>query len=165
MPSPEGKCSDVFLPEENQIDVRVEGNKLIVTFRVVVPAVLAGDTGGVESPEESPVVRMVNVLLTQAMEEGALVAVVPTERRTDWKILREVTLAKTPKFAHGLVVARIKIMAGLQVGVHGQPQCGSFVFQGRRVDVKVIPSPETGEGDERMELRFGETVGERETPG
>ena len=111
-----------------------------------------------EAGDETPVIRLVNALLFQAVRDGASdVHVEPYERavvvrfRIDG-LLHDV-LAPPPAL-HPTIVSRVKIMAGLDIAERRLPQDGRIQVRvaGRDVDVRVSVVP-TAFG-ERIALRI-----------
>ncbi|HWW06451.1 type II secretion system ATPase GspE [Collimonas sp.] len=111
-----------------------------------------------ESSDDAPVIRMINVLLTQALREGASdIHIEPFEQisvvrfRIDGS-LRDVVRPK--KAVHASLISRIKIMAQLDIAEKRLPQDGRITLRvgGKPVDVRVSTLP-TGHG-ERAVLRL-----------
>lgn len=97
--------------------------------------------------EDAPVVRLVEVLLTEAIKQKASdlhiepdANVLRVRFRVDG-ILREEALP--PAHMHGAVVARIKVLAGMDVSEKRLPQDGRFSMEaaGRSVDLRVSTLP------------------------
>jgi len=111
-----------------------------------------------ESADDAPVIRMINVLLTQALREGASdIHIEPFEQisvvrfRIDGS-LRDVVRPK--KAVHASLISRVKIMAQLDIAEKRLPQDGRITLRigGKPVDVRVSTLP-TGHG-ERAVLRL-----------
>ena len=111
-----------------------------------------------EQADDAPVVRLINALLTEALNEGASdVHIEVFERdlivrfRVDG-ILREVVRPR--RALAPFLVSRIKIMARLDISEKRLPQDGRFMLRiaGREVDVRVATIP-SGAG-ERVVLRL-----------
>jgi type IV pilus assembly protein PilB len=106
-----------------------------------------------DSTEDAPVIKLVNQLVAQAVEQGASdVHLAPDGRelrvrfRVDG-VLQDIT-AVPRKLAAG-VVSRIKIMAELNIAEKRLPQDGrvGLVVDGRHVDLRVVTLPSVhGEG-------------------
>jgi type IV pilus assembly protein PilB len=107
-----------------------------------------------ESADDAPVIKLVNSLIAQAVEEGASdVHFEPMESR-DMRVryridgvLRETTLI--PKRMNAGVVSRIKIMSDLDIAERRLPQDGrvSLRVEGHAVDIRVVTIPGVwGEG-------------------
>jgi general secretion pathway protein E len=111
-----------------------------------------------ESEDDAPIIRMINVLLTQATREGASdIHIEPFENASVVRIrvdgmLRD--LVRPKKELHGALISRIKIMAQLDIAEKRLPQDGRITLRvgGRPVDVRVSTLP-TGHG-ERAVLRL-----------
>ena len=95
---------------------------------------------------QAPVVRALDLLMTQAVQDRASdIHVEPQEDRlrvrfrTDG-ILREVM--SLPLIAHGPLISRIKIMAGMNIAERRRPQDGQITFRTRdkEVDIRVATS-------------------------
>jgi general secretion pathway protein E len=111
-----------------------------------------------ESENDAPVIRMVNVLLTQALRQGASdIHIEPYETRSVVRFRIDGTLqnvAEPHRALHAALVSRIKVMAQLDIAEKRLPQDGriSLRLAGRQVDVRVATLP-TGFG-ERAVLRL-----------
>ncbi|MCW5893629.1 MAG: Flp pilus assembly complex ATPase component TadA [bacterium] len=111
-----------------------------------------------EAGDDAPAIRFVNAVLCEAVRAGASdVHVEPSERRVGVRfridgVLHDVVEA--PLALHGAVVARTKIMAGLDIAERRLPQDGRIAVRvgGRDVDVRVSVVPTTG--GERLVLRL-----------
>jgi len=97
--------------------------------------------------EEAPIVKLVNTLVTRAVNERASdIHVEPGERdlRIRFRIdgvLHEVM--STPRSVSGAVVSRLKIMAELDIAERRVPQDGrvSLLVQGHPIDLRVATLP------------------------
>ncbi len=97
--------------------------------------------------EEAPIVKLVNTLVTRAVNERASdIHVEPGERdlRVRFRIdgvLKEVMT--TPRSVSGAVVSRLKIMAELNIAERRVPQDGrvSLRVGGRQIDLRVATLP------------------------
>ncbi|HYH58537.1 MAG TPA: ATPase, T2SS/T4P/T4SS family [Thermoleophilaceae bacterium] len=107
-----------------------------------------------ESADDAPVIKLVNSLIAQAVEEGASdVHFEPMESR-DMRVryridgvLRETT--QIPKRMNAGVISRVKIMADLDIAERRLPQDGrvSLRVEGHAVDIRVVTIPGVwGEG-------------------
>ena len=107
-----------------------------------------------ESADDAPVIKLVNSLIAQAVEEGASdVHFEPMESR-DMRVryridgvLRETT--QIPKRMNAGVVSRVKIMADLDIAERRLPQDGrvSLRVDGHAVDIRIVTMPGVwGEG-------------------
>ena len=111
-----------------------------------------------EARHDAPIIRMLNALLSQAVNEGASdVHVEPFESysvvryRIDG-VLRDIVRPR--RALHAALVSRIKIMANLDIAEKRLPQDGRILLRlgGRPIDVRVSTLP-TGHG-ERVVLRL-----------
>jgi len=99
------------------------------------------------SADEAPVVRLVNLLIFQAIRDGASdIHVEPFERylRVRYRIdglLHETT--SPPKRLQNAIVSRIKIMAELDIAEKHKPQDGKFQLKvaGRPIDFRISTLP------------------------
>jgi type IV pilus assembly protein PilB len=94
---------------------------------------------------DTPVVRFVNLIIREAVEEDASdLHIEPTEDGVDVRaridgVLRPLTCANKNMFSG--IVSRIKIMASLDIGEKRLPQDGRFRLSGRNIDVRVSTLP------------------------
>jgi general secretion pathway protein E len=111
-----------------------------------------------EARHDAPIIRMLNALLSQGVNEGASdVHIEPFEQysvvryRLDG-VLRDIVRPR--RALHAALVSRIKIMANLDISEKRLPQDGRILLRlgGRPVDVRVSTLP-TGHG-ERVVLRL-----------
>jgi len=111
-----------------------------------------------EAEDDAPVIRFINVLLTQALRERASdVHLEAFEGRSLVRFridgsLRDVL--EPPRALHAALVSRVKVMASLDIAEKRLPQDGRITLRiaGRPVDVRVSTLP-TGHG-ERVVLRL-----------
>ncbi|HYN90983.1 MAG TPA: ATPase, T2SS/T4P/T4SS family [Thermoleophilaceae bacterium] len=106
-----------------------------------------------ESADDAPVIKLVNSILGQAIEEGASDIHFEPERRemrvrfrVDG-VLRETT--QIPRRMIAGVISRVKIMADLDIAEKRLPQDGrvSLTVEGRGIDTRVVTMPRVdGEG-------------------
>jgi type IV pilus assembly protein PilB len=97
--------------------------------------------------EEAPIVKFVNLLISQAVGDGASdIHIEPTERdlRVRYRIdgvLHEVM--RSPKAIHAGVVSRLKIMAEVDIAERRVPQDGriSLNVQGKGIDLRFSTLP------------------------
>jgi type IV pilus assembly protein PilB len=100
-----------------------------------------------EVSAEAPVVRFVNLLITQAISDRASdIHIEPTERdlRVRYRIDGVLQDAhRSPKNIASGVVSRLKIMAEMNIAERRVPQDGrmSVTHQGRKVDLRVATLP------------------------
>ena len=100
-----------------------------------------------DSPDDAPVVRYVNLLITQAIADRASdIHVEPTENdlRVRYRIdgvLHEIM--RSPKKIQAGVVSRLKIMADINIAERRIPQDGrmSITHNGAKVDLRVATLP------------------------
>ena len=102
-----------------------------------------------EAGDETPVIRLVNALLAQAVKDGASdIHIEPYERAVAVRfridgLLHEVLAP--PLRVHPTIASRIKIMAGLDIAERRLPQDGRIRVRvaGRDIDVRVslVPTP------------------------
>ncbi len=118
-----------------------------------------------DSEDDAPVIRLINVLLTQALRQGASdIHIEPYETRSVVRFRLDGTLqnvAEPHRGLHAAMLSRIKIMANLDIAEKRLPQDGriSLRLAGRQVDVRVATLP-TGFG-ERAVLRLLDKEGGR----
>jgi general secretion pathway protein E len=111
-----------------------------------------------DAENDAPVIRMINVLLTQAVRENASdIHIEPFETRSVVRFRVDGTLhdvVEPHRALHAAMVSRIKIMADLDIAEKRLPQDGRITLRlaGRPVDVRVSTLP-TGHG-ERAVLRL-----------
>ena len=107
-----------------------------------------------ESADDAPVIKLVNSLIAQAVEEGASdLHFEPMESR-DMRVRYRidgvlVEMTQIPKRMNAGVVSRVKIMADLDIAERRLPQDGrvSLRVEGHAVDVRVVTIPGVwGEG-------------------
>ncbi len=111
-----------------------------------------------ETEDDAPIIRMINALLTQASRDGASdihIEAFETHSAVRFRIdgtMRDVLQPK--RELHAALVARIKIMASLDIAEKRLPQDGRITLRigGRPIDVRVSTLP-TGHG-ERAVLRL-----------
>jgi general secretion pathway protein E len=111
-----------------------------------------------ESPDDAPVIRLINALFMQALRDGASdIHIEPFEARSVVRLridgmLRD--LFEPARALHAALISRVKIMAQLDIAEKRLPQDGRITVRlaGRPVDVRVSTIP-TGHG-ERAVLRL-----------
>ncbi|GAA2723732.1 GspE/PulE family protein [Cellulomonas aerilata] len=130
---------------------RVDGEMedLSSAFEQQVPEQPADDLAriGEVADDEAPIVRFVNLLITQAITDRASdIHLEPTEHdlRVRYRIdgvLHETQRA--PRAIVGGVISRVKIMADIDIAERRRPQDGrlSVTHQGRQVDLRVATLP------------------------
>ncbi|MDQ1709588.1 MAG: type pilus assembly protein PilB, partial [Frankiaceae bacterium] len=100
-----------------------------------------------EIVEDAPIVKFVNLLITQAIQDRASdIHIEPTERdlRVRFRIdgvLHEIM--KSPKTIQAGVISRLKIMSDINIAERRIPQDGrlSVVAQGKKIDLRVATLP------------------------
>jgi len=111
-----------------------------------------------DAEDDAPIIRMINVLLTQALRQGASdIHIEPYESRSVVRFRLDGALqnvAEPHRALHAAMLSRIKIMANLDIAEKRLPQDGriSLRLAGRQIDVRVATLP-TGFG-ERAVLRL-----------
>ena len=105
------------------------------------------DLGGTALEDDAPIVRFVNLLITQAVQDRASdIHIEPAESdlRVRYRIdgvLHE--MQRAPKAITGGVISRLKIMADIDIAERRKPQDGrlSVNHQGRKIDLRVATLP------------------------
>lgn len=101
----------------------------------------------VESAEEAPVIRMVNIMLLEALRTGASdIHFEAMEKKSRLRYRIDGTLIERPspaKSLHNAIVSRVKIMANLDIAERRNPQDGRFRVKalGKEVDIRVSILP------------------------
>jgi general secretion pathway protein E len=124
-----------------------------------------GPARGVDEPQDlldmvhdAPLVKLVNLIFRQAVQEGASdIHIEPFERTLKVRYRIDGVLydrLSPPKNLQPAIVARIKVMSGLDIAEKRLPQDGRMALRvgGSQVDVRVSTLP-TGHG-ERVVLRL-----------
>jgi type IV pilus assembly protein PilB len=100
-----------------------------------------------EATGDTSIIKVVNVILVQAIQEGASdIHIEPFEKETKVRYRIDGVLyerAAPPKHMHAAIVSRIKIMATLDIAERRLPQDGRFRIKlmGREVDFRVSVLP------------------------
>jgi len=100
-----------------------------------------------ETAEEAPVIRMVNMMLVEALRTGASdIHFEAMERTSRLRYRIDGTLIERPsppKSLHNAIVSRIKIMADLDIAERRNPQDGRFKVKAlkKEVDIRVSILP------------------------
>jgi general secretion pathway protein E len=105
------------------------------------------DADLLDDPNQAPIIRFVNSLLTQAIKEGASdIHIEPFEKELAVRfridgVLYEVV--KPPARLQASIVSRVKIMAGLNIAEKRVPQDGRIRTRmaGREIDLRVSTLP------------------------
>ena len=110
-------------------------------------AVSVDESGEMEATDATPVVKMCNLVISDALKMAASdVHIEPAlhdlqvRMRVDG-VLRD--YARVPKWLHGPVVSRLKILAKLDIAERRLPQDGrvNVQYQGRSIDLRVSTLP------------------------
>ncbi|MCX7805763.1 MAG: ATPase, T2SS/T4P/T4SS family, partial [Planctomycetota bacterium] len=97
--------------------------------------------------EDSPLVKMVNLLILQGIQQGASdIHIEPYEKKVRVRYRIDGTCHETvspPKSLHPAIVSRIKIMSNMDISESRRPQDGKFqmLVSGRQVDFRVCTLP------------------------
>lgn len=97
--------------------------------------------------EDAPIIRIVNILLVNALEQGASdIHIEPFEKvlRVRYRVDGKLEETKSPpRSMFAGIVSRIKIMANLDIAEHRLPQDGRFriKFKGREIDFRTAILP------------------------
>ncbi|MFN8598878.1 MAG: type II secretion system ATPase GspE [Candidatus Binatia bacterium] len=116
-----------------------------------------------DADDEAPIIRLVNSLLFQAVKDRASdIHIEPYEREVSVRFRIDGLLydvLKPPRRYHPTIIARIKIMAGLDIAEKRLPQDGRLRFRaaGRDIDVRVSIVPT--QFGERAVLRLLDRTG------
>jgi len=100
-----------------------------------------------DGSEGSPVVKLVNLLIYQAVRDGASdIHIEPFEKKLRVRYRQDGSLHETispPKPMHSAITSRIKIMADLDIAEKRRPQDGKFQIrlEGRNIDFRVSILP------------------------
>jgi len=96
---------------------------------------------------DSPVIKLVNLIISQAVREGASdIHVEPFEKKTRVRFRQDGALREVyapPKKMHNALVSRIKIMAQMDIAERRIPQDGKIQLklEGRNIDFRVSVLP------------------------
>ena len=121
-------------------DVEVKQNKEAEDENIDLTA-LTGNS------EDSPVVKLVNLLIYQAVRDGASdIHIEPFEKKIRVRYRQDGALHETlspPRNMQSSIVSRIKIMADLDIAEKRKPQDGKFQLRldGRNIDFRVSILP------------------------
>ena len=104
-------------------------------------------------------VRLADFLILQAVEAGASdLHIEPWQQGLRFRLRIDGLLQVMPWHLPGelapMLVSRLKVLAGMDIARHQQPQDGAFIFQeqGQRVDIRVASMPV--DGGEMLVLRL-----------
>ncbi|SHK78128.1 general secretion pathway protein E/type IV pilus assembly protein PilB [Selenomonas ruminantium] len=104
-------------------------------------------------------VQMANFLLLQAAEQGASdLHIEPCEGALRFRLridgLLKVLAYRLPEELAPMLVSRLKVMAGMDIAKHQQPQDGGFVFREQGMDLDIRMSAMPVAGGEMLVLRL-----------
>ncbi|MBI1976395.1 MAG: type II secretion system ATPase GspE [Candidatus Omnitrophica bacterium] len=97
--------------------------------------------------EEAPIIRLVNLLLTQAVREGASdIHIEPEENVLMIRLRVDGTLhaiEPPPKRLQSAIISRIKVISGMDIGERRKPQDGRIKIriEGKEIDIRVSTFP------------------------
>ncbi|MDQ7843049.1 MAG: ATPase, T2SS/T4P/T4SS family [Armatimonadota bacterium] len=100
-----------------------------------------------DEAEDAPIVRLVNMLLTQAVKDRASdvhIEPEPEEVRVRFRVDGVLqTVMKVPKGVHPALLSRLKVLARLNIAERRAPQDGAFQWSvdGREIDVRLATIP------------------------
>ena len=111
------------------------------------PGAAAAASSSTSDKEDAPVMKLVNLLMVQAVQERASdVHIEPEEKRSRVRyridgIMQEVS--SPPAHLHASIASRIKVMSRMDIGETRLPQDGRFDFkyETRMIDVRVSSFP------------------------
>ena len=112
----------------------------------VMPQMAPQDVAAVNT-DDAPVVRLVNSILEQSVKEKASdIHIEPTDSTTNVRMRIDGTLFLTteiPKNLHAPLIARIKILSGMDIGEKRRPQDGRILIKvgGKKMDIRVSTLP------------------------
>lgn len=109
--------------------------------------------------EDGPVIRFVNLIITQAIEDGASdIHIEPGEKEVTVRyridgVLKE--QSRQPRASMPVLISRLKIMADMNIAEKRIPQDGrlSVVHKGKKIDLRVAALP-TVHGAEKIVMRI-----------
>ncbi|MBN2177007.1 MAG: Flp pilus assembly complex ATPase component TadA [Demequinaceae bacterium] len=102
---------------------------------------------GGSTEDDAPIVRFVNLLITQAIQDRASdIHIEPAEKNFRVRYRIDGVLHETQRAAKGIqngVISRLKIMSDIDIAERRKPQDGrlSVVHQGRKIDLRVATLP------------------------
>ena len=112
----------------------------------IMPQMAPQDIATVNT-EDAPVVRLVNSILEQSVKEKASdIHIEPTDSTTNVRMRIDGTLFLTteiPKNLHAPLIARIKILSGMDIAEKRRPQDGRILIKvgGKKMDMRVSTLP------------------------
>jgi len=105
------------------------------------------DMSEIAGSEDSPVVKLVNLVIYQAIKGGSSdIHIEPFEKRVRIRFRQDGVLqeiSSPPKRMQNAIVSRVKVMCGLDIAERRRPQDGKFQLKvdGRQVDFRVSVLP------------------------
>ncbi len=123
----------------SDIDAKVE--------KAVAEAKEAAASGARQNEDDSPFVRLADLLIAKAVEEGATdIHIEPEEKvvrcryRIDGRLVQGHSL---PKELQSIIITRFKILSGMNISESRVPQDGRILFkhEGRKLDLRVSSFP------------------------
>ena len=151
------RLAQAYAPEESGAASLIEDMSGATDLRSLVEG-LPAVTDLLESEDDAPIIRFLNTLLTQALQERASdIHIEAFEARSLVRFRIDGTLREIlepPRALHAALVSRVKVMAALDIAEKRLPQDGRITLRiaGHPVDVRVSTLP-TGHG-ERVVLRL-----------
>ena len=106
-----------------------------------------GTDGGLDTVDQAPIIRLVNTIVLQAVQEGASdIHLSPEDSRLRVRFRTDGMLHDVPspaKSYHSGIVARIKVLSDMDISESRKPQDGRFRLRvdGRLVDIRVSIIP------------------------
>ncbi|MCS6987416.1 MAG: GspE/PulE family protein [Sphingomonadaceae bacterium] len=147
---------DRLLPELHALDGVADLEDLAPDGEAPTLALETGDL--LDSEGEAPVVRLINALVAQAVQQGASdIHLEPGEEGMSVRLRRDGVMEEVlrlPAEAAPMLVSRVKVMARLDIAERRLPQDGriSLALGARAFDVRVSTLP--ARGGERVVLRI-----------
>ncbi len=139
--------SEIALNLERLYNIHESVESAGLEFVETTPDVDLAQSMGPTSPDDAPVIQLVNSLVEQAIRERASdIHIEPFERNTrvryriDGQLFNAVDFQKN---LHPAVSSRLKIMSGMDISEKRKPQDGRILLKilGRRVDLRVSSLP------------------------
>ncbi|MCF7956262.1 MAG: Flp pilus assembly complex ATPase component TadA [Phycisphaerae bacterium] len=107
----------------------------------VIEGITGEEGGGAVDADEAPVIRFVNLLLSQAVKSGASdIHIEPQEKTMNIRMRIDGVLCDMvppPKSMHSAVITRIKIISQMNIAERRLPQDGRFRIKAARRDIDV----------------------------
>ncbi|MGV3713284.1 GspE/PulE family protein [Pseudolysinimonas sp.] len=130
--------------------VRSDGELSELTTAIVEENVAAGDVvlaAAEPTEDDAPIVRFVNLLISQAIQDHASdIHIEPAERELQVRyridgVLHE--MQRAPKNVQNGVISRLKIMSDIDIAERRKPQDGrmSVIHNGKQIDLRVATLP------------------------